>query len=245
MEIKNKVILVTGAAKRVGRVIAGTLAASGAHIALHYNASSLEAESAAKEFRSLGVEAEIFQADLRRVSDLKTLVEKSYSRFGRIDVLVNNAAVFFKTPFDTVNEDEWDKTLSANLKGPFFLSTFVGRRMLQAGTQGKIISMADWAGERPYTNYVPYCISKAGIIAMTKGLAKTLAPHVSVMAIAPGPVLWPEDLGEEELNAVLEKTPLKKIGTPQDIANTVRFIIEGNDFMTGTTIFVDGGRFVY
>jgi NAD(P)-dependent dehydrogenase (short-subunit alcohol dehydrogenase family) len=245
MEIKNKVILVTGAAQRVGRVIARTLAAGGAHIAVHFNSSSLEAESAAKEFRSLGVEAEIFQADLRRMKDIETLVEKSYSRFGRIDVLVNNAAVFFKTPFDTVNEDDWDKTLNANLKGPFFLSTFVGRRMLQVGAQGKIISIADWAGERPYTNYVPYCISKAGIIAMTKGLAKTLAPHVSVMAIAPGPVLWPQDLGENELKAVLEKTPLRKIGSPQDIANTVRFIIEGNDFMTGTTIFVDGGRFVY
>ncbi len=245
MEIKNKVILVTGAAKRVGRVIAGTLAARGAHIAVHYNSSSSEAESAAKEFRSLSAEAEIFQADLRRVSDIRTLVEKVYSRFGRVDVLVNNAAVFFKTPFDTVTEDEWDMTLDANLKGPFFLSTFVGRRMLQAGTRGKIISIADWAGERPYTNYAPYCISKAGVIAMTKALAKTLAPHVSVMAIAPGPVLWPQDLGEEELKAVLEKTPLKKIGTPEDIANTVSFIIEGNDFMTGTTIFVDGGRFVY
>lgn len=245
MEIKGKRILVTGAARRVGRVIARTLAARGGHIALHYRSSASEAAGLAEEIRALGVQVKLFQADLRRVEEISAMVEKIYLEFGSLDVLVNNAAVFFKTPFDFISEEDWDLTVDSNLKGPFFLSLFVGRRMLQAGAGGKIVNIADWAGERPYVNYVPYCISKAGVIAMTKGLAKTLAPNISVMAVAPGPVLWPEDLGEDELKSVLAKTPLKRIGTPEDVASAVSFIIEGNDYMTGTTIFVDGGRFVY
>ncbi|MBI4457127.1 MAG: SDR family oxidoreductase [Acidobacteria bacterium] len=245
MEIRGKKILITGAAKRVGRVIAKTLAERGAHIALHYNASTSAAEATAREIRELGVEVDIFQADLRQLAALEKMVDRVYTRFGQLDVLVNNASVFLKTPLQSLSEQDWDTILDANLKGPFFLSIFVGRRMLQAGLQGKIISIADWAGERPYRDYVPYCISKAGIIAMTKGLAKTLAPKVAVMAVAPGPVLWPKDLGAAELEAVLNKTPLKRLGTPEDVATTVAFIIEGSDYMTGSMIFVDGGRLAY
>ena len=229
----------------MGRVIALHLAAAGAEIALHYNNSRQEADAAVDEIRKLGRRAQAFQADLREVSSIQRMVDEIYSSFGEIDVLVNNAAVFFKTPFDAVSEQDWDVTINSNLKGPFFLSVFAGRRMLQSGRQGKIINIADWAGERPYVNYIPYCISKAGIIAMTKGLAKTLAPDINVMAVAPGPVLWPQELGERELQSVLDKTPLRRLGTPEDIANAIRFIIEGGDYMTGTMIFVDGGRFIY
>ena len=243
MEIRDKTILVTGAARRVGRVIAIALARRGGRIALHYNSSAAEAEATAGEVAGLGVEVELFQADLRHVHALEKMVDRVYARFGQVHVLVNNASVFFKTPFESITEQDWDTTLNANLKGPFFLSLHVGRRMLEAEIQGKIVNIADWAGERPYPDYVPYCISKAGMIAMTKGLAKTLAPNIAVMAVAPGPVLWPEDLGEEELKTVLQNTPLRRIGRPDDVASAVAFIIEGNDYMTGSTIFVDGGRF--
>lgn len=245
MQIKGKRILITGAAKRVGRVIATTLAERGAHIALHYNRSASEAEAAARQIRQMGVEVEIFQADLSRTAEVERMAGAVYSRFGQLDVLVNNASVFFRTPLGSITEEEWNRTLDANLRGPFFLSQFVGTRMLQAGIQGKIISIADWAGERPYRHYLPYCISKAGIIAMTKGLAKTLAPSVAVVAVAPGPILWPDELGAGELEKVLSKTPLKRLGKPEDVAGTVCFLIEGSDYMTGTMIFVDGGRSVY
>ncbi|HEY2934467.1 MAG TPA: SDR family oxidoreductase [Acidobacteriota bacterium] len=245
MQIQDKCILVTGAARRVGRVIALHLAAAGAEIALHYNLSRVEAETTARDIEKLGGRAETFQCNLREVSSIQNMVDQVYSRFGQIDVLVNNAAVFFKTPFDTVSEPDWDLTIESNLKGPFFLSLFVGRRMLQSGHEGRIINIADWAGERPYVNYIPYCISKAGVIALTKGLAKTLAPRINVMAIAPGPVLWPDDLSEQELQSVLQKTPLRRLGTPEDVARAVAFIIEGGDYMTGTLIYVDGGRLVY
>lgn len=245
MRISGTRILVTGAAKRVGRVIATSLAARGAHIAVHYHTSQAAAEAAAAEIRAMGVEAEIFHADLSLVAEVDRMVDDVYSRFGPLDALVNNASLFLKTPFGTVCEEDWDRLLDANLKGPFFLTQAVGERMLRAGTSGKVVNIADWAGERPYSQYVPYCISKAGLIAMTKGLAKTLAPQIAVMAVAPGPVLWPEDLGGDELKAVLEKTPLKRIGKPEDVASAVCFIIEGNDYMTGSIIFVDGGRAVY
>lgn len=243
MNLPGRVALITGGAKRVGKVIALTLAGKGADLAITYNRSSEEAARTLEELRSLGVKAEGFQCDVTQWDGVKATVEAVHQSFGHIDVLVNNAAVFFKTPFDTLSEQDWDATLNPNLKGPFMFCKFVGDLMLTQQS-GKIINIADWAGMRPYLNYLPYCVSKAGVIALTQVLAKTLAPHVQVNAIGPGPVMLPEDFTEEEIEAVKRAVPLQRVGSPQDIANTVLFLVEGSDFITGAVYLVDGGRYI-
>lgn len=244
MKLKGKVALVTGAAKRVGKVIATALAARGAHVAVHYNTSKTEAEATAGELRALGVRAMTVQAELSRESDVRMMMDTVAKELGGLDVLVNNAAVFFRTPLDSVTESEWDRTLDSNLKGPFLCSVHAGRRMLAQPEGGVIVSIADWAGVRPYTGYLPYCISKAGIITMTQGLARSLAPKVRVNAIGPGPILVPTDLPPDEAKEIMEKTPMKRHGSPEDIAAAVVFLVEGSDFVTGVFLPVDGGRLV-
>jgi len=243
MELKGKTVLVTGAAKRVGREIALALARRGANIALHYNTSQAEAEKTAGDIRALGVRVELFQAELAEDSAIESMVSGVLAKFGRLDGLVNNAAVFFKTPFDTLTADDWDRTMSVNLRAVFLCSVHAGRAMLE-GDGGVIVSIADWAGERPYRDYVPYCVSKAGVIALTKGLAKTLAPKIRVNCIGPGPVLTPADLSAEEAAEIMARTPMKRHGSPADVAAAVVYLFEGSDFITGTFLPVDGGRMI-
>lgn len=244
MTLQEKVALVTGSAKRIGRAVANALADRGVHQAVHYRTSKTEAEDAVKLFRVLGVEAESFQADLSQVKEVEALASEVLKRFGRLDILVNNASVFFPSPLGEVTDLQWDTLINTNLKGPFFLAQKVGLAM-KAAVGGTIINIGDWAAERPYTGYLPYCISKAGVVAMTKGLAKALAPEVRVNCINPGPVMLPEDLSEAEKEEVMRKTPLQRTGSPADIANAVVFLCEGTDFMTGAVITVDGGRTVW
>ncbi|MBI3805253.1 MAG: SDR family oxidoreductase [Nitrospirae bacterium] len=242
MNLQGKTAMVTGAGRRVGRSIALALAARGAQVAIHYNRSKKEAESVVQEIERQGGRAHPVQGDLVRPSDCRRIVQETVAFFGRLDVLVNNAAVFFKTPLFEVTEEAWDITLDSNLKGSFFCAQAAAKAMQAEG--GKIINFADWSGFRPYLDYLPYCISKAGVIALTKGLAKTLAPKIEVNAIAPGPILLPEDLDSAEREEVFRGTPLKKTGSPQDIVNAILFLIEGTDFMTGETIVIDGGRLI-
>ncbi len=244
MTLQEKVALVTGSAKRIGRAVANALADRGVHQAVHYRTSKTEAEDAVELFRVLGVEAESFQADLSQVKEVEALASEVLKRFGRLDILVNNASVFFPSPLGEVTDLQWDTLINTNLKGPFFLAQKVGLAM-KAAVGGTIINIGDWAAERPYTGYLPYCISKAGVVAMTKGLAKALAPEVRVNCINPGPVMLPEDLSEAEKEEVMRKTPLQRTGSPADIANAVVFLCEGTDFMTGAVITVDGGRAVW
>ncbi|MCH7768631.1 MAG: SDR family oxidoreductase [Nitrospinae bacterium] len=244
MTLQEKVALVTGSAKRIGRAVANALADRGVHQAVHYRTSKTEAEDAVKLFRVLGVEAESFQADLSQVKEVEALASEVLKRFGRLDILVNNASVFFPSPLGEVTDLQWDTLINTNLKGPFFLAQKVGLAM-KAAVGGTIINIGDWAAERPYTGYLPYCISKAGVVAMTKGLAKALAPEVRVNCINPGPVMLPEDLSEAEKEEIMRKTPLQRTGSPADIANAVVFLCEGTDFMTGAVITVDGGRAVW
>ncbi|MDY7081185.1 MAG: SDR family oxidoreductase [Halobacteria archaeon] len=246
MELEGKNVLVTGSAKRVGRHIALRLADGGANVAVNYRTSDDEAEETAEEIREKGVEAATVQADLSNLEDIQRLVDTVVEEFGSLDVLVNNASVFYPTPFGEVTEEDWDKNLDVNLKGPFFCSQYSARAMMENATEpkGKIVSIADWSGFRPYTRYLPYCISKAGIIAMTRGLAKELAPQINVNAIAPGPVMLPPDFSEEEKKEVLENTPLQRVGSPDDIAEGVAFMVEGSDFVTGAILPIDGGRLI-
>lgn len=236
MEIKGKTALVTGAAKRVGKEIAFELARRGASICLHYHTSEKEAHAAAAEIRALGVECNLFQTDLTNAADTVRMAEKVLKRHSP-DILVNSASLYYKTPIEGVTEKDWDSLVDSNLKGPFFLSKTIGTRM----THGKIVNIADWSGFRPYKNYAPYCASKGGLITLTKSLARDLAPNVQCNAVAPGPVLPPPDMTEEEKSAVAKQTALGRWGSPHDIAFAVAFLIE-NDFINGTVLVVDGGR---
>jgi len=244
MELSGKTALVTGAAKRVGREIAVGLAKRGANIAVHYHTSAADARRVVNEIKKLGVDAIAVKANQVNARQVRAAVAKAVKHFGQIDVLVTSAAVFQRTPFDTLTEADWDFHIDANLKGPFLFALEVGRQMKKRKIAGKIITFADWAAIRPYRNYLPYLVAKAGIICLTKALAKELAPTVQVNAIAPGPVLLPPDFTVKETRQVIESTVVKRLGTPQDIVNSVLFLIEGSDFITGHVLVVDGGRLI-
>jgi NAD(P)-dependent dehydrogenase (short-subunit alcohol dehydrogenase family) len=244
MKLEGKTALVTGAGKRVGREIALGLARRGANVVVHYNASAVDARNVVREIKVLGVDAIAVKADQTSAREVRAAVGKAVKHFGDLHVLVTSAAVYRKTPFDTLSERDWDFHIDANLKGPFLFALEVGRRMKARKTDGKIILFADWAAIRPYADYLPYCVSKAGVICLTKSLAKALGPKVQVNAIAPGPVLLPPDLTEREKREVVDATVLKRVGSPQDIVNSVLFLVEGSDFITGHTLLVDGGRLI-
>ena len=242
MKISGSVIMITGGARRVGRVVAQELAKSGARLVLHYNSSETEAASLKRslqtKFKSKVV---LVQGNLKKWDQLQEIVRQGWDAFGKVDVLVNNASTFYPTPLGKVREEQWDDLFDVNAKAPFFLGEALGLKMKRR-KKGKILNIADWSANRPYTQYVPYCASKAALVAVSRGLAKSLAPEVQVQTILPGPVMWPQDLGEKAKQQVLKQTPLKRMGSPQDVASAVKFLIEGNDFMTGTELHVDGGR---
>jgi pteridine reductase len=243
MEVKGKVALVTGAGVRVGRAIALTLAGRGMNLVVHYNASRGPAEETAEEARAAGVHAEPFRADLVDVGQVRSLIDAIEGAFGRLDVLVNSAAIFPRTPWDEIDEATWDRTLAVNLKAPFF-TAWHAARLIRASGGGKIINIADWAGLRPYRHYLPYVVSKGGIVTMTKAMAKELAPEIAVNAIAPGPVMLPEDFDEAAARRIAEGTLLKRLGSPRDIAQSVVYLVEMTDFVTGHVLVVDGGRLI-
>jgi pteridine reductase len=244
MKLEGTTALVTGAARRVGKAIALALAQRRANIVVHYNRSADEARRVVEEIQSWGVEVIAVRADQNSPRQIRAAVAGAVRRFGRIDVLINSAAVYQRTPFASITEQQWDFHLDANLKGPFFFAQEVGVQMLRQKAAGKIINFADWAAMRPYRHYLPYLVSKAGIICLTKALAKELAPHVQVNAIAPGPVLLPEDFTEREKRAVRQATVVKRIGSPDDVVQAVLYLLEGGDFVTGHTLMVDGGRLI-
>jgi NAD(P)-dependent dehydrogenase (short-subunit alcohol dehydrogenase family) len=244
MKLRGKTALVTGAGKRVGREIALGLARHGANVVVHYNTSAAEARDVVGEVKALGRDAIAVKANQTNAREVRAAVGKALKHFGDIHVLVASAAVYKKTPFDTLTEADWDLHIDANLKGPFLFALEIGRRLKSRGTEGKIVMFSDWAAIRPYANYLPYCVSKAGVICLAKSLAKALGPKVQVNAIAPGPILLPPDMTEAERQEVVDATVVKRIGSPQDIVNSVLFLIEGSDFITGHTLVVDGGRLI-
>lgn len=243
MKLVGKNVLITGAARRIGRQIALTLAKRGANVLAHYRNSKKEALSLKKEIEFFCGHCSIIQADFssgKTGKNVENFLKKAYKIFPRIDILVNNASVFYSTRVGKISEKDWDEILTANLKAPFFLSQAVGRKMYQQKS-GKIINLVDWMGDKPSEKFLPYSISKAGLIAATKGFAKAFAPHVQVTGIAPGPILPAESNTPAEQAKAAEKTLLKRYGSPNDIAETVRFLIEGTDFITGSVISVEGG----
>lgn len=241
MELKGRVALVTGAGRRVGRAISLALAGRGAAVAVHYRSSEKQAGQLVAEITAQGGQARSFRADLEKVADIEQMVDAVLSAFGRIDVLVNSASVFYRKPLEEVTERDWDVNLDTNLKAPFFLAKFAGAAMRRQGA-GKIINIGDWAGIRPYNSYLPYTVSKSGLIGLTRALAKALSPEVQVNCVALGPVMPPEDYDEAEVARLVEGTLTKRMGSPEDVARTVVFLCEGTDFATGATWLLDGGR---
>ncbi|MBI4971474.1 MAG: SDR family oxidoreductase [Candidatus Omnitrophica bacterium] len=244
MKLQGKRALITGGAKRVGRMIAKTLAERGVNLILHYNTSRTEVLAAQKELSTaFGVSVSIFQADLKNVRTLEQKTKKLVRDSGPIHILVNNASSFYSTPFGTITETDWDSLMNSNLKGPFFLTQIVGQSMAKSGG-GKIVNIGDWSALRPYKDYLPYSIAKAGVIALTQILAKTLAPKVTVNCVSPGAVLLPENFSSKIKREIIKKTPLGRMGTPEDIARGVLFFLEGTDFATGSNLIVDGGQLI-
>ena len=241
MNLAGRTVLVTGAARRLGRAIAEDLAGQGARVAVHYRHSATEADTVVAAIRTRGGVAAAFAADLANPNAAAALAAEVVAALGPVDVLVNNASVFVRTPIDTVGEREWDEAMTVNLKVPYLLSLALGRAMRARGA-GKIVNLADIAAERPYLDYLPYSVSKAGIVALTRGLARELAPAVQVNCVAPGPVLEPIDGTPAANAAIVARTPLGRFGAAADVAAAVRFLVEGSDFVTGTTVVVDGGR---
>lgn len=237
MEIEDTDVLVTGSAVRVGRAMALRLAEEGANVAVHYRTSEEEAKETADDVRERGGAATTVQSDLSTVEGARAAVDGAADGLGGIDVLVNSASVFNETPVEEVTEEDWNANIDINLRAPFFAS----QRATERGAK-KVINIAGVAAERPFPSFVPYSVSKAGVVSLTKGLAKALAPEVTVNAVSPGTVLSPPDRPEEEERRIAEDTPVKRVGEPGDIADTVAFVVRSSDFLNGAVIDVDGGR---
>ncbi|HTL47364.1 MAG TPA: SDR family oxidoreductase [Verrucomicrobiae bacterium] len=239
-------MLITGGALRIGRAIALDLARQGAVIVLHYNRSAQHARALQKEIRSLGGEAVLAQADFARAPSaaaVSKFVKQLARKAGRIDVLVNNASIFYPTRLDRVRQKDWDDFMNVNLAAPFFLARELGLAMKKRKS-GKIINLVDWTAFHPHPDYLPYAISKAGLQAATVGLARALAPEVQVNSIAPGPILPSRGMTAAQKKAVTQRTLAKRFGAPADIAAAVRFLVEGTDYVTGACIPVDGGSLI-
>ena len=242
------VVLVTGAARRVGAEIVRALHAAGAGVAIHYRSSGADAAALAAALNATrpGEAAEtaaVFAADLLDLAALPQLIESVVSRFGRLDALVNNASSFFATPVGAIDTTAWDDLIGSNLGAPLFLSQAAAPHLERSG--GCIVNITDIHAERPLKGYALYCAAKAGLLGLTRALALELGPRVRVNAVAPGPIEWPQgtnDFPPAERAAIIEHTLLKRVGSPADIARTVKFLIFDAPFVTGQVINVDGGR---
>lgn len=236
--MQGKVALVTGAAKRLGRAVALRLAEEGADVAVHYRTSQPEAQDAVKEIEKLGKRAVAFGADLGSVDEIKRLIDQAGKHFGRLDILVNSAANFLPASMVSTTEEIWDAALDTNLRAPFFCAQAAAPWLRRA--QGVIINFADTGGLLGWTGYIPHSVSKAGVIMLTKVLAKALAPEVRVNAIAPGTITMAGDPPEWEADYI-KLAPLRRSGQPSDITDSVLFLVRSK-FITGHVLMVDGGR---
>lgn len=236
------VVLITGAARRVGAEIVRTLHAEGYNIALHYRSSSEDADALAAELNETRqASVKTLQGDLEDTASLPALVTKAEGFWGRLDVLINNASSFYPTPVGTITEADWENLFGSNLKGPLFLSQAAAEPLTES--EGCIINIVDIHADRPLKNHTVYCCAKAGLVMLTKSLARELGPKVRCNAVAPGAIMWPEtDQSEDEKNEIVSRTALKRSGSPQDIAKAVRFLVTDAPYVTGQIIPVDGGR---
>ncbi len=243
---EQPVVLITGAARRIGATCTRTLHNLGFRVIIHYRNSKDAAEQLAAECNEdIADSAAILQADLNNINEINLLAEAAVNCWGRLDALINNASSFYPTPIGTATEEQWTNLVDGNLKAPFFLSQAVTPAL--RASQGAIINIADIHADRPLKNHPIYCITKAGNVMLTKTLAKELGPHIRVNGIAPGAIMWPEDqnsLTHEAKQFILEKISLNRPGRPTDIADTIAFLLLKAPYITGHIISVDGGRSV-
>ncbi len=238
MELRGRRALVTGAGIRVGRSIAETLMRRGVHVAVHYAHSADAARAVAGLGASLGVNTVTLGADLGDADAARALAANAAKALGGLDILVNNAAIMERQQIPDVAPADWDRAMNLNLRGPFFVAQGAAAAM-PAG--GAIVNIADLAAFERWTSYAVHCISKAGIVVMTELMAKAFAPRIRVNAIAPGAVLLPDDWDEATRAKFAQTTPLKRLGSAEDVANAVVYLLE-SDYVTGETLVVDGGR---
>ena len=239
--LKNQVALVTGAGRRMGRVIALTLARAGSSVVVNYHESRAAAESTVREILALGAESTALRADVSKPAQVSAMFRAVEKRFGRLDLLVNNAGVFYPGKLDELTERDWDRILGINLKGPFFCAQ-AAAPLMRRQKSGRIINISSLGGFEAWPGYMHYCSSKAGLIMLTRCLAKALAPHIRVNSVAPGTILFPDEKRDARTLARIEKIPLQSAGRPEDIADAVLFLATSADFITGQVIAVDGGK---
>ena len=240
--LAGKTALVTGAARRVGAAIARVLHGAGARVVLHYRSSADDAAALAHELNGARpASATVAECDLLDVTQLPALVAAASQAFGGLDILINNASTFYPTPLGDVTEIDWDDLIGTNLKAPLFLAQAAAPLLHER--RGLIVNLADIHGLKPLRRYPVYSIAKAGLIMLTKSLARELGPHVRVNAVAPGPVLWPEDGVDRELQEkITRRTALKRPGSPADVARACLFFATEAPYVTGQILAVDGGR---
>lgn len=241
MDLRDRVALVTGGGIRVGRALALALAGRGAAVAIHYHSSSDGAREVARAIVGAGGRAKTFASDLTNARAPESLVEDVGREFGRLDILVNSAAVMIRTPFGEIDPRRWDDIFALNLRAPFFLAQAAAPRLRKAKGGGAIVNIADLAAFETWPGYIPHGLTKSGVVHMTRALARVLAPEVRVNAIAPGTVLLPDEWSRDDAEHLNATTPLKREGTPDDVAHAMLFLLEA-DYVTGETIVVDGGR---
>ena len=242
MELPGRVALVTGAGRRLGCAMARALAGRSMTVAIHYHASSHGAEELRDEIVRSGGRAACFEADLTDPAAARGLADRVVTELGRLDVLVNSAAIMRRLSLEETTPEDWDATLDLNLRSVFFCTQ--GAVPFLRAARGKVVNLADLAGLEPWPGFAAHSISKAGVVMLTKVLALNLAPEVTVNAIAPGAVLVPEDYPAEERERLARTTPLRRLGSPSDVVSGLLYLLEGADFMTGQVLVVDGGRFL-
>jgi pteridine reductase len=243
-DLKNKVVLITGGAKRVGATICRELHAHGANLMIHYNTSKQEAKALQAELNLQRPDSvSLIQGDLLNMAIASSLVNEANKHFGRLDILINNASIYEPTEIGNINEENWHDLIGSNLKAPMFLAQAAAPTLKKH--HGCIINITDMHIEHPKKGYVVYSVAKAGLVTLTKSLAQELSPEVRVNAVAPGPVLWPENnpqFDEVYRQRVISQTLLKRVGKPTDIAKAVKFLAADAPFITGHVLTVDGGR---
>jgi len=240
MNIKGSNLLITGAATRVGREIALYFAKLGANISFSYLLDEEPWQETKQAVEACGVKCMVTQVEIRNPDQIKKMVIDTKEFLGSIDILINNASVWLKTPFLEIKESEWDLSLDVNLKGPFLCSQAVAAVMLAQG-RGVIINITDLSAFQVWPGYAHHASSKAGLVALTKAMAYELAPTIRVNAIAPGTVLLPPNASPAKVEWAVEKSVLKRVGEPTDVAKVAQFLVE-NEFTTGAVYHVDGGR---
>ena len=241
--MNNKTVLITGAAKRIGATMAEHLHQSGMDVIVHYNNSAREAEALAARLNGLRHDsATTIQADLKHGQDYAAVMAAALAFKGRLDALINNASAFYPTPMTTLTGDDWDTLINTNLKAPLFLAQQAAPALHE--NKGCIINITDIHACRPLEAHPVYCVAKAGLVMLTKSLARELAP-IRVNAIAPGAITWPQAMDESTRQAILDRVALKKTGKAEDIAKTAAFLIRDAGYITGQIIAVDGGRTLY